>query len=129
MTAAVVGVILNLAVWFGVHVIFPATGHVDWFAFIGLLDRIRRNAPLEMEYCSRRARQRIAGADLHAGRFPLKTLRLNVHCVHGRYRNIIPPVSSERTPLRSLQSALEFWIEKHPARSRPLRLLQQTSFA
>jgi chromate transporter len=33
VTAAVVGVILNLAVWFGVHVIFPATGNVDWFAF------------------------------------------------------------------------------------------------
>jgi chromate transporter len=33
VTAAVVGVILNLAVWFGVHVIFPAAGNVDWFAF------------------------------------------------------------------------------------------------
>ena len=33
VTAAVVGVILNLAVWFGLHVIFPATGNVDWFAF------------------------------------------------------------------------------------------------
>jgi chromate transporter len=33
VTAAVVGVILNLAVWFGLHVIFPATGQVDWFAF------------------------------------------------------------------------------------------------
>jgi chromate transporter len=32
VTAAVVGVILNLAIWFGLHVIFPATGHVDWFA-------------------------------------------------------------------------------------------------
>jgi chromate transporter len=44
VTAAVVGVILNLAVWFGVRVIFPATGHVDWFAvvicaiaFVGML--------------------------------------------------------------------------------------------
>lgn len=44
VTAAVVGVILNLAIWFGFHVIFPATGHVDWFAimiwgiaFIGML--------------------------------------------------------------------------------------------
>jgi len=34
VTAAVVGVILNLAVWFGVHVIFPATGRVDWFAVV-----------------------------------------------------------------------------------------------
>jgi chromate transporter len=34
VTAAVVGVILNLAVWFGVHVIFPATGGVDWFAVV-----------------------------------------------------------------------------------------------
>jgi chromate transporter len=44
ITAAVVGVILNLAVWFGLHVIFPATGNVDWFgltvcaiAFVGML--------------------------------------------------------------------------------------------
>jgi chromate transporter len=44
VTAAVVGVILNLAVWFGIHVIFPAAGNVDWFAviicaaaFIGML--------------------------------------------------------------------------------------------
>ena len=34
VTAAVVGVILNLAVWFGVHVIFPATGRVDLFAVV-----------------------------------------------------------------------------------------------
>ena len=33
VTAAVVGVILNLAVWFGVHVMFPA-GHIDWLAAI-----------------------------------------------------------------------------------------------
>jgi len=32
VTAAVVGVILNLAVWFGVHVLFPANGTIDWFA-------------------------------------------------------------------------------------------------
>jgi chromate transporter len=31
VTAAVVGVILNLAAWFGVHVLIPAN-HVDWFA-------------------------------------------------------------------------------------------------
>jgi chromate transporter len=44
VTAAVVGVILNLAVWFGLHVIFPAAGGVDWFAaivcaiaFVGML--------------------------------------------------------------------------------------------
>ena len=34
VTAAVVGVILNLAVWFGLHVIFPASGKIDWFAVI-----------------------------------------------------------------------------------------------
>ena len=34
VTAAVVGVILNLAVWFGVHVIFPVGGNVDWFAIV-----------------------------------------------------------------------------------------------
>ncbi len=32
VTAAVVGVILNLAVWFGLHVLFPAPAQVDWFA-------------------------------------------------------------------------------------------------
>lgn len=44
VTAAVVGVILNLAVWFGLHVTFPANGNVDWFAiaiclivFVGML--------------------------------------------------------------------------------------------
>jgi chromate transporter len=32
VTAAVVGVILNLAVWFGLHVFFPGKGTIDWFA-------------------------------------------------------------------------------------------------
>ena len=43
ITAAVVGVVLNLAVWFGLHVLWPPTGGVDWFAlglttvsFVGL---------------------------------------------------------------------------------------------
>src|SRR4051812_38505833 len=31
-TAAVVGVVLNLAVWFGLHVFFPKAGAVDWLA-------------------------------------------------------------------------------------------------
>ena len=34
VTAAVVGVVLNLAVWFGLHVLFPAAGVVDWFAVV-----------------------------------------------------------------------------------------------
>src|SRR2546423_3282580 len=34
VTAAIVGVILNLAVWFGIHVIFPPGGNIDWFAII-----------------------------------------------------------------------------------------------
>lgn len=34
VTAAVVGVILNLAVWFGLHVIFPGEMQVDWFAVV-----------------------------------------------------------------------------------------------
>lgn len=34
VTAAVVGVILNLAVWFGIHVIFPGAGQIDWFAVV-----------------------------------------------------------------------------------------------
>lgn len=30
ITAAVVGVVLNLGVWFAIHSLFPAGGHVDW---------------------------------------------------------------------------------------------------
>jgi len=44
ITSAVVGVVLNLAIWFGLHVLFPSDGAVDWFAvilsvvaFIGML--------------------------------------------------------------------------------------------
>jgi chromate transporter len=37
ITAAVVGVILNLAVWFGLQVLFPASGGIDYFsAAIGI---------------------------------------------------------------------------------------------
>ena len=32
VTAAVVGVILNLAVWFAMHVFVPSAGKIDWFA-------------------------------------------------------------------------------------------------
>jgi chromate transporter len=34
VTAAVVGVVLNLAVWFGVHVLFPTKNTIDWFAVV-----------------------------------------------------------------------------------------------
>ncbi|OGH58782.1 MAG: chromate transporter [Candidatus Lindowbacteria bacterium RIFCSPLOWO2_02_FULL_62_12] len=34
ITAAVVGVILNLAVFFGLHVFFPTPGAVDWASFV-----------------------------------------------------------------------------------------------
>ena len=34
VTAAVVGVVLNLAVWFGLHVIFLYGNTVDWFAIV-----------------------------------------------------------------------------------------------
>jgi chromate transporter len=34
VTAAVVGIILNLAVWFGLHVLFPERGVVDWFSVV-----------------------------------------------------------------------------------------------
>jgi chromate transporter len=34
VTAAVVGVVLNLAVWFGLHVVFPAANTIDWFAVV-----------------------------------------------------------------------------------------------
>ena len=32
ITAGVVGVVLNLAVWFGINVLFPANHGIDWFA-------------------------------------------------------------------------------------------------
>src|SRR5205085_5170338 len=32
VTAAVVGVVLNLAVWFGLQVLFPGGKQIDWFA-------------------------------------------------------------------------------------------------
>ena len=34
ITAAVVGVVLNLAVWFAIHTLFPETGVVNWFAVV-----------------------------------------------------------------------------------------------
>lgn len=34
ITAAVVGVVLNLAVWFGLHTLFPGEGIVNWFAIV-----------------------------------------------------------------------------------------------
>jgi chromate transporter len=37
VTAAVVGVILNLAVWFGKHVLLPEPRRVDWFALVVML--------------------------------------------------------------------------------------------
>jgi chromate transporter len=37
ITAAVVGVVLNLAVWFGLQILFPASGGFDYFsAAVGL---------------------------------------------------------------------------------------------
>ncbi|MCF7687088.1 MAG: chromate efflux transporter [Cephaloticoccus sp.] len=34
VTASVVGVILNLSVWFGLHVFMPTANSVDWFAMV-----------------------------------------------------------------------------------------------
>lgn len=34
ITAAIVGVILNLAVWFALRVFFPSVGVIDWFAIV-----------------------------------------------------------------------------------------------
>ena len=34
ITAAVVGVVLNLAVWFGIHVLFEGPGGFNWFAAV-----------------------------------------------------------------------------------------------
>ena len=33
ITAAIVGVVLNLAIWFALHVFFPAPRAIDWMAF------------------------------------------------------------------------------------------------
>jgi len=41
ITAAVVGVVLNLSVWFGMYVIFPQSGRINWFAIVlGILSFI-----------------------------------------------------------------------------------------
>ena len=44
ITAAVVGVVMNLAVWFAINALFPNHGAIDWFAvvvslvaFVGML--------------------------------------------------------------------------------------------
>ena len=44
ITAAVVGVVMNLAVWFALNALFPGHGAIDWFAvvvsliaFVGML--------------------------------------------------------------------------------------------
>ena len=34
ITAAIVGVILNLAIWFALHVFCPRAGTVDWIAIV-----------------------------------------------------------------------------------------------
>jgi len=34
ITAAVVGIVLNLAVWFGLHVLIPVAGSFNWFAAV-----------------------------------------------------------------------------------------------
>jgi len=34
ITAAVVGVVMNLAVWFAINALFPNHGAIDWFAFV-----------------------------------------------------------------------------------------------
>src|SRR3989440_3745828 len=34
ITAAIVGVVLNLAVWFALHAFFPGTGRIDWFSIL-----------------------------------------------------------------------------------------------
>jgi len=45
ITAAIVGVVLNLAVWFAMHVFSPQPGVIDWFAFaistVALLGMLR----------------------------------------------------------------------------------------
>ncbi len=37
ITAAAVGVVLNLAVWFGLHVLFPANLPVNWFGIVAFI--------------------------------------------------------------------------------------------
>ena len=55
VTAAVVGVVLNLAVWFGLHVIFPGDGTVDSFAIPHRHRCVHQNGPLEVGYYPRNA--------------------------------------------------------------------------
>ena len=64
VTAAVVGVVLNLAVWFSLHVIFPGDGTVDLFAHTRRRRCILRNGPLEMGYGSRSAYRGFCRPDL-----------------------------------------------------------------
>ena len=55
VTAAVVGVILNLAVWFALHVFFPASGTIDYIAIAICAAGAVWITALEMECHSRRA--------------------------------------------------------------------------
>ena len=53
--AAVVGVVLNLADWFALHVIFPGDGTADSFAITHRHRRAHQNGPLEVGYYPRSA--------------------------------------------------------------------------
>jgi chromate transporter len=64
-TAAVVGVILNLAVWFGLHALFPAAGSGELVRNRGEHCRLRRTGPLEVGCDPRGARGRARGLVWH----------------------------------------------------------------
>ena len=66
ITAAVVGVVLNLAVWFGMHALFPDGAAVDWFAVIVSLVAFPRDVALALGHHPGRARRRRARLDLPA---------------------------------------------------------------
>lgn len=66
ITAAVVGVVLNLAVWFGFHVLFPTSQRVDLFALI-----LAASAFILMQYAKVGLIPVIAGAALLGLVYPM----------------------------------------------------------
>ncbi|MFL6529200.1 MAG: chromate transporter, partial [Chthoniobacterales bacterium] len=71
VTAAVLGVILNLAVWFGLHVIFPPGRAVDWFAVAICALAFIGDAEVALGRCARCDRQLSRRFGLPAGGRPL----------------------------------------------------------
>ena len=58
VTAAVVGVVLNLAVWFALHVLFKTDGSAEAFVIAPDGHHLRGDVAVEVERCARGDRQR-----------------------------------------------------------------------